>query len=254
LGILMPPSFWKYLVSLRGGEKFILMWAWIASQMDEERIEFSFKNLAHRFDIPRSSFARHLAEVRQLWDKSETNLGQFWVRGGIGFQRVTPNVGTTLRQTWDKVETNLGQVEKQKAPETNKAKATSEDADTPFIEEVIAYLNEKTGKRYRASNQQASKLIKGRIKEGYDLDDFKKVIDNKYEAWVGSQQEMYLRPVTLFGNKFDSYLNESPDNRKAHTFHSKISNHATKERKWESAISDAEEISYSEFVDPTQRN
>ena len=250
----MPPVFWKYLVSLRGGEKFIQMWVWIASQMDEPYLEFSFKELAIRFNIPRSSFARHMAEVRQVWDKSETNLGQFWVRGGIVFHGVTPKVETSLRQVWDKVETNLGQKEVAEKPKKKAKKVGDEDPHAPFIEEVIAYLNEKTKKRYRASNQQASKLIKGRIKEGYDLDDFKKVIDNKYEAWVGTKQEMYLRPVTLFGNKFDSYLNESPDTRQAHSMHSKISNHATKERKWESAISDAEEISYAEFVDPPKRN
>ena len=40
--------------------------------------------------------------------------------------------------------------------------------------------------------------------------DFEKVIDAKYREWHGSpKMSKYLRPETLFGTKFDSYLNES---------------------------------------------
>lgn len=82
----------------------------------------------------------------------------------------------------------------------------------PF-KEIIDYLNEKTGSRYKdvAGNQ---KMIRARWNEGYRLDDFKKVIDNKTDAWLGvvakdgREMSQFLRPSTLFGNKFDQYLNE----------------------------------------------
>ena len=79
--------------------------------------------------------------------------------------------------------------------------------------EIIDYLNKKTGSRYKdvAGNQ---KMIRARWNEGYRLDDFKKVIDNKTDAWLGvvakdgREMSQFLRPSTLFGNKFDQYLNE----------------------------------------------
>ena len=77
----------------------------------------------------------------------------------------------------------------------------------PFAE-IIAHLNQKASKQFRnvASNQ---KLIKARWDEGYKLDDFKKVIDTKTSQWKNVfEMEEYLRPKTLFGHKFDQYLNE----------------------------------------------
>jgi len=77
--------------------------------------------------------------------------------------------------------------------------------------EIVDYLNEKTGKQYRYTTPKTRELIKARWKEGFTLEDFKKVIDNKTLLWKGEKEEIYLRPVTLFGTKFESYLNEDPD-------------------------------------------
>lgn len=85
-------------------------------------------------------------------------------------------------------------------------KKNSEAGKIPFAE-IINYLNQKTGKRYKnvAGNQ---KYIKARWHEGNRLDDFKHVIDVKAAEWLGTDWAKYLRPVTLFGNKFDEYLNQ----------------------------------------------
>lgn len=79
--------------------------------------------------------------------------------------------------------------------------------------EILDYLNEKTGSHFKnvAGNQ---KTIKARWNEGNRLDDFKKVIDTKTADWLGTYSKdgrdmsQYLRPSTLFGTKFDQYLNE----------------------------------------------
>ena len=77
------------------------------------------------------------------------------------------------------------------------------------IAEIIAYLNEKTGKNYRVSGENVKKLIRGRLADGYTLEDFKTVIDVKCADWLGSDYEKYLRPTTLFqSGKFDGYLNQ----------------------------------------------
>jgi uncharacterized phage protein (TIGR02220 family) len=76
-------------------------------------------------------------------------------------------------------------------------------------EEIIGYLNEKSGKNFRPNSQHAVATIKARLKEGFTVDDFKRVIDEKCPEWkISAKYCKYLRPETLFGNKFDSYLNE----------------------------------------------
>ncbi len=71
---------------------------------------------------------------------------------------------------------------------------------------VCDYLNEKTGARYRPDNKATVACIRERLKEGYTVDDFITVIDRKCADWSGTDMEKYLRPQTLFGNKFESYL------------------------------------------------
>ncbi len=77
-----------------------------------------------------------------------------------------------------------------------------------FISEVIDYLNHKIGTRYRTNSKSTVRLITARVKEGFTLSDFKKVIDSRIDAWgKDKQMQQYLRPETLFSNKFESYLN-----------------------------------------------
>lgn len=76
------------------------------------------------------------------------------------------------------------------------------------IEEIVIYLNEKTGKNFRSSKADTIKTIIARLNEGYTLDDFKKVIDIKTSQWKDTEYDKFLRPKTLFGNKFEGYLNE----------------------------------------------
>lgn len=79
---------------------------------------------------------------------------------------------------------------------------------TASITDIISYMNEKLGTRYRENNKATIRHIKARLSEGYTVDDFKKVIDKKYKSWNGTDMAKYLRPETLFGTKFESYLNE----------------------------------------------
>lgn len=89
-------------------------------------------------------------------------------------------------------------------PETQESKL-NEQAD-----EVIAYLNEKTGKHFRPV-ESARRILRGRFNDGFTVADCKKVVDNKVAEWKGTEQEQYLRPSTLFqALKFDGYLNQAP--------------------------------------------
>lgn len=82
------------------------------------------------------------------------------------------------------------------------------EPDNIPYKEIIDYLNSKTGKNYRDNVQKNRSLIKARWSEGYRLDDFKQVIDNMVKDWSGTKYAKYLRPETLFGTKFDGYLNQ----------------------------------------------
>ena len=85
----------------------------------------------------------------------------------------------------------------------NKKNITGED-----IKEIVTYLNKKCGTHYRCNNANTRKHITARFADGYTVSDFKTVIDKKTAEWQGTKFELYLRPDTLFGSKFESYLNQ----------------------------------------------
>ncbi len=81
---------------------------------------------------------------------------------------------------------------------------------------IIAHLNEKAGTNYRENGKATQGHINARLAEGYTIDDFYKVIDKKCAEWKGSDMEKYLRPETLFGSKFENYLNAPTTQRKTY--------------------------------------
>ena len=86
-------------------------------------------------------------------------------------------------------------------------KDIEEEREKNIYAPVIAYLNEKAGTAYKPTTKKTQALIRARETEGFTLEDFKAVIDQKCAEWMGSDMEKYLRPETLFGTKFEGYLN-----------------------------------------------
>lgn len=85
------------------------------------------------------------------------------------------------------------------------------DKSSETRKQIINYLNEKLGTKYKPNASKNKTVINARLNEGYQLEDFKTVIDNKYADWANDQKmAKFLRPETLFGTKFDGYLNEKP--------------------------------------------
>lgn len=77
------------------------------------------------------------------------------------------------------------------------------------VEEIVDYLNAKLGTSYKATTKDTVSRIKARLKEGFTVADFKTVIDKKADEWSGDEKMVkYLRPSTLFGSNFESYLNQ----------------------------------------------
>ena len=103
-------------------------------------------------------------------------------------------------------------------------KESSDDTDLsasetiPYVE-IIDYLNSKCSKRYKHSNRIAREKIHARWNEGFRLEDFKLVIDVKAHEWLNdTEMNKYLRPDTLFGSKFEIYLNSVAPKQKTNEF------------------------------------
>jgi uncharacterized phage protein (TIGR02220 family) len=93
-------------------------------------------------------------------------------------------------------------------PATNHKQEHKNKEEIPYAE-IIDYLNLKTGKKFSSTTEATKKHIASRLNEGRTVQDFKTVIDNKTDSWLNDPKWFkFLRPETLFGTHFESYLNE----------------------------------------------
>ena len=139
------------------------------------------------------------------------------IANGKGTKGKETRVRLTMRQQlFNNNETNkseqLQQVEGGKQQQSNNNVTTlskKKEKDNNIYSLVIDYLNKKANTNYRPTTKNTQSFINARVKEGYTVEDFKKVIDNKSKEWLNTDFEKYLRPATLFGTKFENYLNEA---------------------------------------------
>ena len=76
---------------------------------------------------------------------------------------------------------------------------------------IIDYLNKRSGKKWSVKTKKTVQLIHKLLDNGFTVEDFEKVIDFKCKQWLNNEEmNKYLRPETLFGGKFERYLNEAP--------------------------------------------
>ena len=111
------------------------------------------------------------------------------------------------------VENTLSEVQKVHTIKTENTKTENNNNKLLICKEVISYLNLKAKKNFKFDTARHHKFIKARLKEGYTLEDFKKVVDIMSTKWIGTEYEQYLQPQTLFGNKMDNYLNTTMPRR-----------------------------------------
>ncbi|WP_069998243.1 conserved phage C-terminal domain-containing protein [Cellulosilyticum sp. I15G10I2] len=81
-------------------------------------------------------------------------------------------------------------------------------SNNKYIVEIVTYLNHVCETSYKPTTKKTITLINARFKEQFTVEDFKEVIDKKAASWKGTDMQKYLRPETLFGTKFEGYLNE----------------------------------------------
>lgn len=90
---------------------------------------------------------------------------------------------------------------------------------------IIEHLNIRAGTNYKASSKKTQSCIHARLADGFTLDDFLIVIDKKSAEWIGTEYEKFLRPETLFGTKFEGYLNAkiNPKQSRASNIQNRVS-------------------------------
>lgn len=159
-------------------------------------------------DVIESSENERLGELKiGIEDYLESN----------GFERVIQTVTITVPEQEEEEEEVKEEVSvsvKEEVTEKVKEKNKKISVFSSDIAEIVDHLNKVLGTNYRATTKATQDVIKARLKEKYVVDDFKYVIDIKYDDWHGdSKTEPWLRPSTLFGNKFESYLNQKKPNK-----------------------------------------
>ncbi len=120
-------------------------------------------------------------------------------------QGISP-MDTSCIQHVSKVDTEV-RLGKVRLGKDNKINSSSKEERVPYSE-IIGYLNTKTGQKLKPTTKAYQKLIRARWNDGYKLQDFKTVIDNKAYEWQGTKFWKYMTPKTLFASShFDEYLN-----------------------------------------------
>ena len=132
-------------------------------------------------------------EKQQNYRKSQEESGR---RGGIITQEKRRNMPSEPSS---------------KPSSENKALQSSSSNNTIPYSEIVSYLNLKTGKSFKHTTKETQRFIKARFKSGFTVEDFFTVIDNQSGKWLSKPDMIdYLRPETLFGTKFESYLQTKP--------------------------------------------
>lgn len=102
---------------------------------------------------------------------------------------------------------NVKNVENEEKKENNHVEIGSRQREIIPYADIINFLNEKAGTSFKPETQSTKSHIRARWAEKFRLEDFKAVIEHKVDEWkTNAEMCQYLRPTTLFGTKFEAYL------------------------------------------------
>jgi uncharacterized phage protein (TIGR02220 family) len=172
------------------GEIYYDIWLPILFKLEENNTVKINRNL----DLSKSKYYRIIHYGIQLWDEKIKSTNIVFIDGKLTISSNYPK----------KNELDIKKVK----PLKTSVKIDSDVNMNEIYESIISYLNQKAGTAYKSETASYRKFIDSKLKFGYKIEDFYKVIDNKTNEWVGTEFHKFLRPETIFGNKFDSYLNQ----------------------------------------------
>ena len=159
--------------------------------LSERNVRTALKHLISTGEVTKSSYAKYSIITIQNYEKYQSD------------DQVSDHQVTSKRPASD---------HNRKKKESNKEKSNSSIVSKATYS-VVDYLNQKLGTHYKPTTPKTLSLIETRLNEGFTVEDFKKVIDVKYEEWKDDEKmSKFLRPETLFSNKFEGYLNQFSQN------------------------------------------
>lgn len=122
----------------------------------------------------------------------------------------------TFGNKYNNVYNNKSTSNQQQIDTNNKDNNFNNEENKEIYSRIINKLNRSANKNYRSNTPKTIRCIEARLKEGYTEEDFYKVINNKCSEWLNDKcMNKYLRPETLFGDKFENYLNQDTNNLSA---------------------------------------
>lgn len=151
-----------------------VVWIQIKLQMDRNAEKYKKKCEKNR------------ESIQSYWDKVKQDTNEY--------ERIRTNTNATDR-------------DKDRDRDTKKERDTESVPDASSLSsELVSYLNEKTGSTYEATDK-ITERVASLIESGYSPEQLRTVIDKKCSEWLNDDKmRTYLRPSTLFGDKFSEYL------------------------------------------------
>ena len=178
-------------------------------QFNDSKLEGYLKTIFIPF---RQFIDKNEESYQKICERNKENVKKRWEKEKI------PNDTTVYESIPDDTDNNhihlssiINHIQKGKDRGMGEEKPKVTD-DTSLLAEitkkVIEHLNAKTNASFRHTSKSTQSKINARLNEGYKLDDFIAVIDKKFDEWKETEFEKYLCPETLFGTKFEKYLNQ----------------------------------------------
>ena len=224
----------KRIRTLPEGNNIVLIWVFLLAQSGEcnkngalyltDTIPFRPEDLAVEFDfeIPVINLALITLEKFSMievfdeiiyiknWDEYQNieALGKIKIGNRERKRKERATNQLLLQEKEDVTRDVTQQVTQSHATEIDIELEIEKEIEVIPYSEIVTYLNLENSSKYKSTSAKTRDCIKARWNEGFRIDDFKVVIDKKVASWTNTDMDKFLRPETLFGTKFEGYLNE----------------------------------------------
>lgn len=190
------------------------IWEMIHTTLEEDRIKYEETCQARAEAGKRGATSKHGSKQnKQMPDLPQTELAK------VANARFATNDSGKDKQTVANANDNESDSESESdslkdkhicpaEPDASRSSDQQQEEVNRQIHEIVAFLNSEAGTRYKPNADSTRRKISARLREGWTVEDFRSVIRKKSKEWLGTDMEQYLRPETLFGSKFESYVNQ----------------------------------------------
>jgi len=164
-------------------------------------------DLEDKIQVAFNFFKNRLDKNRKNWEKTRNERIKSGRLGGLAKQ-ANANFAKQNKQTVANVAVSDNvNVCDSVSVNDNKKKASPSDEIMTILKDLNNRIKSKKG--FSPLAQCNQNLIKARMSEGFTVENFITVNEKKVKQWLHDpEMSKYLRPATLYGNKFDGYLNE----------------------------------------------